>query len=179
MGLDKNAVVQLLLRERVRISASVLAMLRDVHAADDVFQQVVLQALQSREQFREPEHVIAWAFRAARHRAIDLVQKRGAGRLDEGVLDLLEEQWVAVPVDGLSPRVEALQRCLDKLPPPAQRLLQLRYEDGLRCSAVAQQLGRTVDAIYQNLSRIHRQLRQCVERQLKGADQPSLGEAWS
>jgi RNA polymerase sigma-70 factor (ECF subfamily) len=179
VGLDQNTVVQVLLRERVRISASVLGILRDVHAADDVFQQVVLQALQSLDQFREPDHVMAWALRAARHRAIDLLHKRSAARLDDAVLDLLEDQWAAVAADGLSPRVEALQGCLEKLPPPARRLLRLRYENGLRCGAVAERLGRSVDAIYQNLSRIHRQLRQCVERQLKGADQPSLGEAWS
>ncbi len=166
MGLDQNTVVQVLLRERVRISASVLGILRDVHAADDVFQQVVLQALEGREQFREPEHLLAWSLRAARHRAIDSIQKRGARCLDTAVLELLEDQWV----EDVSPRVEALQHCMDKLPPPARRLLRLRYQDGLRCNAVADRLGRTVDAVYQNLSRIHRQLRQCVERQLQSAE---------
>ena len=67
MGLSGNAIVEVLLRERVRISASVLPILRDVHAGDDVFQQVVLQALEGREQFREPEHLLAWSLRAARH----------------------------------------------------------------------------------------------------------------
>jgi RNA polymerase sigma-70 factor (ECF subfamily) len=174
MGLHQNTVVQVLLRERVRIVASVVGMLRDVHAADDVFQQVVLQALQGREQFVEREHLIAWALRAARHRSIDLLQKRGARCLDEAVLELLEDQWATVPDDGLTPRVEALQHCMEKLPPPARRLLQLRYEDGLRCNAVADRLGRTVDAIYQNLSRIHRQLRECIERQLNAPPRPSL-----
>lgn len=176
MGLDPNTVVQVLLRERVRISASVLAILRDVHAADDVFQQVVLQALETREHFREPDHVMAWALRAARHRAIDAVNKRGAACLDNAVLELLEDQWAAA--EDVCPRVEALHRCLDKLPPPARRLLRLRYQDGLRCNAVAERLRRSVDAVYQNLSRVHRQLRQCVERQLKSADPQSVGEAW-
>lgn len=177
MGLDQNTVVQVLLRERLRISASVLSMLRDPHAADDVFQQVVLQALQGSEQFHESEHVLAWALRAARHRAIDALNKRGALCLDQTVLELLEQQWLSVPADELTSRVEALHRCMDKLPPPARRLLRLRYEDGLRCTAVAKQLGRTIDAIYQSLSRIHRQLRQCVERQLREVDQQPLGEA--
>ena len=176
MGLDQNTVVQVLLRERVRITASVLSMLRDVHGADDVFQQVVLQALEGRDQFREPEHLFAWSLRVARHRAIDLLQKRGARCLDESVLELLEQEWAAAEDSG--PRVEALHRCMKKLPAPARRLLRLRYEDGLRCSAVAARLGRTVDAVYQNLSRTHRQLRQCIERQLKAAGSQSLGEAW-
>jgi RNA polymerase sigma-70 factor len=177
MGLDQNTVVHVLLRERLRISASALSILRDVHAADDVFQQVVLQALQGQEQFREPEHVLAWALRAARHRAIDAVTKRGARCLDEAVLELLEQQWTAARADDTAGRVEALHRCLEKLPPPARRLLQLRYDEGLSCTAVAKQLRRTLDAVYQNLSRVHRQLRHCVERQLQADEQRPLKEA--
>jgi RNA polymerase sigma-70 factor (ECF subfamily) len=175
MGLNENTVAQVLLRERVRISAAVVGILRDPHAADDIFQQVVLQALEGRDQFREPEHLLAWALRAARHRALDAVQKRAARCLDPAVLELLEQDWASS--EDVSPRVDALHRCLDKLPEPARELLRLRYEDDLRCAAVADRLGRSVDAVYQNLSRIHRQLRQCVERQLSAAEPPSLGEA--
>lgn len=177
MGLDPNSVVEVLLRERLRVVASAVGILRDVHAADDIFQQVVLQALQAREQFKERDHLIAWALRAARHRALDQLQKRGAICLDESVLDLLEGQWASVSHEDLSIRVESLHHCMEKLPPPARRLLQLRYVDGLRCNVVADRLGRTVDAIYQNLSRIHRQLRECIEQRLKRAER-SLGEAW-
>jgi RNA polymerase sigma-70 factor, ECF subfamily len=176
MVLSPNTIVQILLRERVRISASVLAILRDAHAADDVFQQVVLQALQGSEHFREPEHLLAWALRVARHRALDSLPRHATHCLDGAVLELLEQQWNAAPADEVSARVEALHRCMDKLPDQARQLLRLRYEDGLRCTSVAERLGRTVDAVYQSLSRIHRQLRQCVEARLK-AGQQSLGEA--
>jgi RNA polymerase sigma-70 factor (ECF subfamily) len=179
MGLSANTIVQVLLRERIRISASVLAILRDVHGADDVFQQVVLQALESPEHFREPEHLLAWALRAARHRALDILGKRGARCLDQSVLEQLEQQWAAGRSEDLTSRLDALQHCMQKLPDRARELLRLRYEKGLSCTAVAQEVKRTVDAIYQNLSRIHRQLRQCIERQLGIADQPSLGETRS
>ncbi|MBL8793313.1 MAG: sigma-70 family RNA polymerase sigma factor [Planctomycetia bacterium] len=177
MGLSANTVVQVLLRERPRITASALGILRDAHAADDVFQQVVLQALQGQEQFREPEHLLAWALRVARHRAIDALPRHATRCLDGAVLDLLEQQWTAAPAAEVSARVDALHRCLDKLPTTARELLRLRYEDGLRCNAVAERVGRTVEAVYQNLSRIHRQLRQCVEAQLKRTNGPSFGEA--
>jgi RNA polymerase sigma-70 factor (ECF subfamily) len=178
MGLSSNTIVQILLRERVRISASVMSILRDAHAADDVFQQVVLQALEGREHFREPEHLLAWALRVARHRAIDALPKRPTRCLDGSVLELLEQQWAEAPADDVPARVEALHRCLEKLPASARQLLRLRYEDGLRCTSVAERLGRTVDAVYQSLSRVHRQLRQCVEARLKAA-QGTLGEAMS
>jgi RNA polymerase sigma-70 factor (ECF subfamily) len=179
MALDPQTVVQILLRERVRLSASVIAILRDHHAADDVFQQVVLQALQSCGQFREPEHVLAWALRTARHRALDILGKSRPQCLDNGVLRLLEEQWASVPATEVSARVEALQGCLERLPEQARQLLRLRYEDGLSCSAVARRLRNTVAAVYQSLSRVHRQLRLCVERRLAAADQGSVGGAFS
>jgi len=178
MGLSPNTIVQILLRERVRVSAFVMAILRDANAADDVFQQVVLQALEGHEHFREPEHLLAWALRVARHRALDALPRHAPRCLDGPVLELLEQQWAAAPADDVPARVEALHRCLEKLPAAARELLRLRYEDGLRCTTVADRLGRTVDAVYQSLSRLHRQLRQCVEGRLK-AGQQSLGEALS
>jgi hypothetical protein len=42
--------------------------------------------------------------------------------------------------------------------------------------AIAGQLRRTPDAIYQSLSRIHRALRECVERQLVGQGEAARGE---
>ena len=45
-----------------RISLPVLAFQR----------QVVLSALEARTHFRDGDHVLAWAFRAARHRAVAL-----------------------------------------------------------------------------------------------------------
>jgi RNA polymerase sigma-70 factor (ECF subfamily) len=167
MGLEPNAIVQTLLRERLRVVAVVTAVVRDVHAADDIFQQVVLTALKAPDRFRETDHLLAWALRAARHRAVDLARCRRLRPLTDEILDLLEAQLAKTPAGDLSTRVEALHQCLDKLPVAARELLRLRYDEGLRCAAVADRLRRTVDAVYQNLSRIHRQLRECIERELR------------
>src|SRR5262245_49010323 len=115
MGLEQNAIVQVLLRERIRISGSVMPIVRDAHAADDLFQEVALKALQTRDHFTEPEHVLAWALRAARHRAIDLLRARKVQYLDDSVLDLLEREWAQPSADMIGNRIEALQLCLQKL----------------------------------------------------------------
>jgi RNA polymerase sigma-70 factor, ECF subfamily len=175
MGLGQSGVVQVLLRERIRICGAVLPVVRDAHAADDIFQQVTLQALQQREPFAEPDHVLAWALRAARHRAIDVARARKARCLDAATLDLLERQWAAHSAAEVSARVEALRQCLERLPESARALLRLRYDEGLPCAGVAERLRRSLDAVYQNLSRVHRQLRQCVEARLAEAV-PAAGE---
>jgi RNA polymerase sigma factor (sigma-70 family) len=166
MTLEPDTIVQVLLRERLRVTALAAAVTRDVHAADDIFQQVVLAALESRAQFRGPDHVLAWALRAARHRAVDFARGRRLRSLPDDVLDLLEARWADPAGAAASDRGEALHRCLGRLTNSARELLQMRYAEGLTAVAVAERVRRTVDAVYQTLSRIHRSLRECVEREL-------------
>ena len=174
MAMEPDSIVQVLLRERVRVMASATAIVRDVHAADDIFQQVVLTALQAADQFRDPGHVLAWALRTARHRALDLANRRRLIPLPDQVLDLMEADW-ADPAGPWSDQAEALHRCLGRVAGPAREVLRLRYADGLTAVAIAGKLRRTADAVYQMLSRTHRALRTCVEHELAHLDQPAEG----
>jgi RNA polymerase sigma factor (sigma-70 family) len=165
MGLEPDTVVQLLLRERLRLAASAVAVLRDVHAADDAFQQVVLAALEHRSEIRDADHLLAWALRTIRHRAVDLARRRKIRPLPTHVLDLLEADWGDPAGLDCPDRVEALKRCVGKLGESARELLQKKYFDGMTAVAIAERLHRTPDAVYQSLSRIHRALRACVEHE--------------
>lgn len=169
MTLESDVIVQVLLRERLRLTALAAAVVRDVHTADDIFQQVVLAALEHRAEFREAAHVLAWALRACRHRAVDTCRHRQARPLPDEVLDLLESPAADPAGDPWSDRCEALQRCLAELPPSAQGLLRMKYAEGLTATAIAGRLHRTADAVYQSLSRLHRGLRACVEKRLVGS----------
>lgn len=168
MVLEPDTIVQVLLRDRLRVTALAAAVIRDVHAADDIFQQVVLAALEARSHFRDPDHVLAWSFRAARHRALDLARSRNLRSLPDEVLDQLESRWTDSEAAGGAgtDRGEALHRCMDRLGTPARELLQMKYADGMTAVAIAGKLRRTANAVYQNLCRIHRSLRECVEREM-------------
>jgi RNA polymerase sigma-70 factor, ECF subfamily len=170
MAPDELALV--LLRERLRVTAVAGAIVRDIHTADDIFQQVVLRALEQPGQFNDDHHVLAWAMRAARHRALDAVGRARALSLPDDVLDLLEAEWGDPADPAWSDRVEALQRCVGQLAGPVRDLLRMKYRDGLTAPAIAGETRRTPEAVYQTLSRAHRSLRGCVERELlrlKGA----------
>ncbi len=166
MTLKADEVVQVLLRWRLRVAGAAVAVARDVHAADDIFQQVVLAALEDRKQFRNADHLLAWAVRAARHRAIDLTRRHKMISLPDEVLDLLEAQWANPTQASWPDRVEALHRCVGRLGARARELLQKKYADGLAVTVIASQVRRTPDAVYQMLSRVHRALRECVAREL-------------
>lgn len=178
MTLEPDAVVQVLLRQRLRSTALAASVVRDVHAADDLFQQVVLAALEARGEFHDADHVLAWSLRAVRHRAVDWTRRRQIRPLPDEILDLLEAPSGDPVGILLSDRGEALHHCLSLLAPSARGLLQMKYGEGLTAPAIAGRLKRSADAVYQSLSRIHRCLRECVERQLHGANAP-VGEATS
>jgi RNA polymerase sigma-70 factor (ECF subfamily) len=170
MSLSPDTVVQVLLRGRVRITALANAILHDPHAADDVFQHVVLSALEYRDQFADDAHVLPWALRAARFRAIDAGRKRRVQTLPAVVLDRLECRWADPDADDPADRLAAMTACLDGLPAPSRDLLRWRYDEGLTVPAISARLNRTPDAVYQTLSRLHRGLRACVERRLPAAE---------
>ena len=158
MTMKADEVVQVLLRWRLRVAGVAAAVARDVHAADDIFQQVVLAALEDRGQFRDGDHLLAWAVRAARHRAIDLSRRRKMISLPDEVLDLLETHWASPPAGSWPERMEALHRCVSRLGARARELLQMKYAEGLAVSVMAKQMRRTPDAVY----RLFQFIRPCV-----------------
>ena len=70
-------------------------------------------------------------------------------------------------------RQRALGDCIARLRPEQRNILRLRYEEGGNIESIAQQVGRTTDAIYLVLSRMRKALIDCVGRKLR------LGEATS
>lgn len=179
MSLGPDAVVQVLLSGRLRMIAIALVIVRDTHASDDIFQQVVLSALEKREQFQDAAHVLAWAIRAVRFRALDLARQRKVRCLSETVLEQLESRWVEASESEFAEHAQALHRCLEKLSVPIRSMLRLRYDEGLSCLAIANRMGRTLQAVYQALSRTHRSLRECVERRVRQLNEPLRGEVLS
>jgi RNA polymerase sigma-70 factor (ECF subfamily) len=164
MALDAETVGRVLHDGRLRVIAVAAAVVRDAHAAEDVFQQVVVSALEYRAQFRDETHALAWGLRAARFRALDEAKRRRLRCLSTEALDRIESAFAAQADDAWAERLTALRRCVEGLPDEVGDLLRMRYDRGLAVVAIAARLGRNADAVYQQLSRLHRALRACVRR---------------
>jgi RNA polymerase sigma-70 factor (ECF subfamily) len=174
MGLEAEVIVSTLLGHRLRLIAAAVSVVRNSHDADDVFQRVVLTALKSADHFTDPPHLLAWAIRTTRHRALDVARQKKLCVLSDDVLDRLEAEWGDPSSPARSDVAEALNRCLSDLSPAAERVVRLRYFDGLGVPAIAARVRRTSDAVYQVLSRTHRTLRACVEQRLAVARPPEV-----
>ena len=70
----------------------------------------------------------------------------------------------------------ALHECVGDLADPARELLRMKHTEGLATAVIADRLRWTTAAVAQNLCRVHRALRECVERKLGRAAAPSTGE---
>jgi len=166
--MTEELLVKTLLDARPRLIAATLAVLRDAHEAEDVFQEVMVKALRMRESFSDEAGLLAWTRVSMRNQGIDFVRR--AGRLGT-ILSELALDAVADRLDQLAgsdqARVAALRACIDQLPPESRRLLRLRYDEGRSGRDLAALLRRSEDAVYQALSRLHAALRQCAEERLK------------
>ncbi len=167
MALDAATVGRELLANRFRVMAVAAMIIREHDLVDDVFQQVVVQALEDPARYTDSTHLLRWALRTARHRAIDLARARKRLVLDDSVYEVLATEIEEAPADEQAARVRALRECIAGLSSDLRRLLALRHEHGLACGVIAEQLGRSVDAVYQSLSRTHAHLRKCVERRIR------------
>jgi RNA polymerase sigma factor (sigma-70 family) len=165
--MTEELLVKTLLAARPRLVAGAFAVVRDVHAAEDVFQEVLLRALRMRASFSDQVGALAWARVTARNLGID--QVRRAGRFDEILsevaLDALDTR-LEKTIDSQRQRVEAMRLCLEKLPDESRNLLRMRYDEGCKCTELSRLLRRNETAIYKALSRLHLVLRQCIQQRL-------------
>ena len=169
MPLTPDTIVRTLFDARSRLSAAIWLVVRDAHAAEDLFQNVSVKALTKNVEFEHEGQLLSWAHVTARREAIDWLRKhrRTTVTLDVDLLDILEAEWSARPPPS-GVRVDALRDCLDETPADARRMLELRYFEGRSCEEVARHAGIGLDAVYQRLSRLHRALKFCIERRLSG-----------
>jgi RNA polymerase sigma-70 factor (ECF subfamily) len=174
--LDHETTLKHLFEARQRLSAAAWLIVRDAQAVEDLFQNVALKSVTKNVSFEHEGALLSWAMVSIKREAIDWLRKRRPETLglEPEVLDLISEEWSAPPQpEGI--RMEALRECLASVPEKSRQLLHLRYFDGHACDEVARQVGASVDAVYQRLSRLHRALKECVDNKVAAASAATQG----
>lgn len=168
MSIDTDVLVRLALRERIQIIAYAMVILADEHAAEDVFQDVLVVAMRKADEIESPEHLLGWLRRAARNRALEIRRSRRlhASVLDPAVLEVIEDNWSKLEHSDTSALTEALRKCVDQLPPTARKVLELRYVGNLTGQRLADRLGRKLNTAYVAVARVHRTLHDCIQARL-------------
>jgi RNA polymerase sigma-70 factor (ECF subfamily) len=159
---DPAALEELHARYGGTVFGYLVRMLRDRGAAEDVHQQVFLEVWERGRAF-DPGRAGAatWIMTIARSRAIDHLRRRvpqphdpAAAPLDEpaddAVAALFDEWWLAA--------------VLAELPESEQRVLRMRFADGLTQTEIAEALGVPLGTVKSWMKRGLERLRATMER---------------
>ena len=95
-----------------------------------------------------------------------LAKRHAAGEVGEAPrIEAVAHGFTSTEADAAG-ELDALALCFERLPERARRVLALRYEGDLSAGEIARRTGRTLDAIYQALSRARAALAACIRRRM-------------
>jgi RNA polymerase sigma-70 factor (ECF subfamily) len=164
-----------------------LLRLRDRALAEDVVQETLLAALQSRHAYAGRSAERTWLTGILKHKLIDYFRKssRQAGvnqpegaEFEHDELFRSEGQWkdhfdpARAPVEWCAGPAELLEqgefwevfgKCLSPLPPRVGSAFTLREMEGLSSEEICEVLGITVNNLWVMLHRARMHLRRCLE----------------
>ena len=169
MPLSEKEILRFLMQSRERISAAAWLVVKDAHVAEDIFQNTVLKAVTKDVNFDAEAALFSWAFITARRDSLNWIRKhrRESVGFDEDILTLIHQDWQNDHLNIKGNRFEVLRDCMEELPQKSEKILRLRYFEGLSCGEIADSISITLDAVYKRISRIQNSLRKCVELKME------------
>lgn len=164
----QDCFVRLLSKHSSALYGYILALSSDRHDADDIFQETNVVLLRKWRQFEFGSDFLAWSCTIARYKTLShLTHSRRHSALDP--------QWVeAISVKALDAarqadqRREALLECIGKLSQSQAQIVDSRYYRQYSVKEIAEKLGVSSARVYRSLASIHRNLHECVQRNLGG-----------
>ncbi|EMB17733.1 sigma-70 family RNA polymerase sigma factor [Rhodopirellula europaea] len=165
---QKRAIfTQYWLEAEPAVSAYVFASIHGFHDAEDVVQRIAQELARRFDEYESGRPFVGWALWLAKSRVIDFyrTQRRSPLVFSDELLGRLADT-IAQQADGRSQRREALESCLDELPPRSRRLLDLRYVGESSAADIAQEVGSTSGSVRVLLTRARTALAGCIERRL-------------
>lgn len=176
--------------------ALALRTVRDRNEAEEIVQETLLAALESRESFRGASSERTWLVGILRHKLLDCLRRRGREALEreqragaDSVAARFTSRglWRETPGKVASldtPTAEraelraTLSGCLQRLPRRTAEVFLLCEEHGLAAEKVGETLGTTAQSVWSAMYRARMQLRECLERKgLAPADASSMRSA--
>jgi len=151
-----------------RIYAYIFALLPNWNDADEVFQETSAALWMKYDEYQPGTDFRAWAFRVAYFKVLQFrkAEAKNPLRFSERFIDAVDQQSRSEERAWML-RHRLLAECYEELRPQDRELLDLRYQPGATTRQVAELVGRSTDAVYKALNRIHEQLLECIESKMK------------
>jgi len=159
----------LALMHRSAMMAVIVAMVRDLDAAEDIFQDTMLEIVRSFDSFETDRDFLPWAKGVARN----MVMRHWASgskklvSMDRRMLETAAEVMMAdLAPDVWESERTAMRLCLQRLTDRHRELFLLRYGENLKGPSLAEKVGIKVKSLRTTLLRIRRFLRECIDARL-------------
>lgn len=166
-GDRKGAIASLMDLHGAAVFGFCVRALRDRAQAEDVLQQVFLEAYRDIARFEGRSSLRTWLLRIASHRCHDAIRSRNRReRMVDGDEDV-ERADPAAPVAQRLERSElvaALEACLGELSDEVRMTVLLRFQSELTYDEMSASLGARSDALQARVARALPALRRCLER---------------
>jgi len=161
---DNSAeLVQLMMQNQRRIFAYIMTLVPSRTDAEDILQEASLTICEKFSEFKIGTNFYSWACQIAYWKVRAARKKFATSKVvfNEEVLEVISQTRVELE-EELDYRHGALSRCLQKLNERDRRMVLVRYESGHNVKAAAQACGRTIQGAYKALTRIRKNLYDCV-----------------
>jgi RNA polymerase sigma-70 factor (ECF subfamily) len=135
---------------------------------EDVLQETAKVLWQTFAEYRREEPFLPWACRIAYHRVLSHGRRERTQR--KHFRPAIIEQIADARLEHdelLEARSRWLEKCIEKLGETERRLIQQRYASEDTLAELAEQTGRTPNAVYMSMWRIRRALFDCVNEGLQ------------
>jgi RNA polymerase sigma-70 factor (ECF subfamily) len=145
---DKGAFKMLYVRHHVRVFRFVMRLVGNESTAEEVVNEVFLEAWRHAQDFKGRSQVATWLLSIARFKTLSECRRRSESQLDDVAAAVIED-----PSDTPSismekhQRSDILQKCLAKLPPNHREVINLIYYQGKKVEEVAQFTGAPISTI--------------------------------
>jgi len=151
-----------------RIFGFILTLLPNTADAEEVLQETSIVLWNKFDTFEQGTDFVRWACAVAQRMTLKYRRERKKGPLLLGEEMLQEIASVRLESsDLLEQRRGILAGCMKKLSDPDRKLIQQQYAEKMTSRKLAVRLGRPENTVYKALSRIRRQLMECVDRVIR------------
>lgn len=145
---DRRGLEILYVRHRARILRFLLRLMGSETAAEEIVNEVFLEAWRRAASFEGRSQVATWLMAIARFRAITEGRRRADAQLDEGAAALIEDSADAPSIVlEKQQRSDILQRCLGQLTPLHREVLTQIYYQDKKVDEVARFTGAPINTI--------------------------------
>jgi RNA polymerase sigma-70 factor (ECF subfamily) len=164
--LNEGDFMRLLMQHEPALRAFARSLLPNWTLVDEVIQEASLTLWQKFDQLDGEAGFLLWAKVVVRFKCLSEIGKLGRDRhvFSEGVLELLADEAASVDADEQAEAMKALRVCLLKFSKAHQELLLAPYSGEGRVKAIAEESGKSANALYKLLGRLREKLSVCVHQ---------------